>query len=509
MNLGLPSMPCMSALTERDRIAHLLRRFGLVASEAEMDFYGRLGWKGAIDALVDYEKTPVNFDVQPDLFANPQGVVNIRVMQGYWYLRLLATQRPLEEKMTIFWHNHFATSADKVDSSYAMDAHIDTLRKNATGKFGDLLMAVSKDPAMLYWLDNQENVAGRPNENFAREVMELFTLGIGHYTEKDIQEAARAFTGWTYGPPRFARLANRTARSPRRYEEFVLVRDRHDYGEKEVLGKAGRLEGEDIIDLLCAQAQTAKFIVHKMWEWFAYADPEPALVDKLAKKFAESDLDIKALIRAIMNSDEFYSEKAYRRILKNPIEFTVSIARQLGAGATAMQRLEAGKANPVVGQNGLNVALIRAMAPAFSARQSTKSMGMELMYPPDVSGWRTGAYWITSATMIERIKWADELFMGGTIGPRPGEPLAGNGAQRRGMGIGYNAFQLFVQDPSPAGAVKKLQSVFDGQFDAKSTATMVEAAKKASGGQVTPRNAGEVARLVCRVMFASPEFQFN
>jgi len=257
MNLGLPSMPCMSALTERDRIAHLLRRFGLGASEAEMDFYGRLGWKGAIDALVDYEKTPVNFDVQPDLFANPQGVVNIRVMQGYWYLRLLATQRPLEEKMTIFWHNHFATSADKVDSSYAMDAHIDTLRKNATGKFGDLLMAVSKDPAMLYWLDNQENVAGRPNENFAREVMELFTLGIGHYTEKDIQEAARAFTGWTYGPPRFARLANRTARSPRRYEEFVLVRDRHDYGEKEVLGKAGRLEGEDIIDLLSAQAQTA------------------------------------------------------------------------------------------------------------------------------------------------------------------------------------------------------------------------------------------------------------
>src|SRR5688572_9675267 len=190
----------MALTTERDKGAHLLRRFGLGASEAELDYYLKDGLSGAIDKLLDYDKANEGFDGEVEKFQNQNGQLQPQAVGVWWTLRLVATQRPLQEKMTVFWHDHFATSASKVQNGPTMHRHNDVLRENATGNFKAFLTEVSKDPAMLFWLDNQYNVAGKPNENFAREVMELFTLGVDNgYNEQDIKEAARAFTGWSIG----------------------------------------------------------------------------------------------------------------------------------------------------------------------------------------------------------------------------------------------------------------------------------------------------------------------
>jgi uncharacterized protein (DUF1800 family) len=488
-------------LTEQEKIAHLLRRFGFGASEAELAYYGKSGLSGAINALLDYEKVEDVCAVDPMSFANGKNVVNLRVIQNIFAMRLIGTMRPLEEKMTLFWHNHFATSSAKVENAFVMHNHIETLRKYGLGKFNPLLEAISKDPGMIYWLDGQENVAEHPNENFAREVMELFTLGIGNYTEKDVQESARCYTGWSYGR---GLRANDT--SPRRLDTFRFFLPRHDQGVKTVLGETGNLNGEEMLMLLCKQKQTAKFVTKKLWSWFAYEEPEDALIERLSSKFFATGMDIKQLVRSVMESPEFYSEKAVRKVIKNPIDFTVATIRQLGAGQMMLQRMKESIANPQINeQNGFNVTLIRALSPAQTAFSSSKSMGMELMAPPDVSGWRTGSYWITSATMVERMKWADKLFAGGPPGntQNPANPLGGN----RGPQVGIQAFPLIANDPTPTGMVKTLLSVFDLTLPQAKVDGLVSSATAEGGSTITQRNANATARAVCKLIFSTPEFQ--
>lgn len=488
----------MALKTDREKTAHILRRFGLGASEAELDFYLQSGGlKGAIDRLLDYEAIP-EVDVDLARFANDKGLVNMKACQVWWYARILTTQRPLEQALTIFWHNHFATSAEKVDAVGAMHDHIETIRRNCSGRFQDLLTNISKDPAMLYWLDNHENKKGKPNENFAREVMELFTLGIGHYTEKDVQEAARALTGWTYGGKRGNRVVEtpKPAQRPKLNDDkpgpviaFLFRPEQHDEGEKTILGNRGNFDGDDLLGILSGNPQTALFITHKFWTWFAYPDPEPALIDKIAKKFRDSGLDIKTLCRLVLESPEFYSEKAELRVVKNPVLFCVSTLRQLGLGARTAEILtDQGKA----GLRGGGIPIL--------AESSTKSMGMDLLYPPDVSGWKYGDAWISSATMVERMKWSDKLFGSFQAGKQ------NKAASQRSLN--YPAMGLFEEDPSPKGVVDRLMSVFDARLPASKVDQLVKAASDASGGTVDRSNANAVASAVCRLMFGSPEFQF-
>ncbi|HRF60182.1 MAG TPA: DUF1800 domain-containing protein [Fimbriimonadaceae bacterium] len=478
----------MPLQTEQQKVAHLLRRFGLGASEAEIECYGKEGLKGAIDRLLDFKNVDEGFAVPIEALSNNNGFVNMRALQVWWYARLVATRRPLQEKLTLFWHDHFATSAAKVDVPRAMYAQLETLRANCNGKFLTLLTEVSKDPAMLYWLDNQFNVKGKPNENFAREVMELFTLGIGHYTEKDIQEVARAFTGWSYGTgPRGIQLEK-----PARNARFVLRENQHDSGVKTLLGNSGPFSGEDVLGILVGNPRTSEYIALKMWEWFAYPNPEPAVLARLSSKFRNSGLDIAVLVRAIMESPEFYSDKAARKIYKNPVDFCIASLRSLGVGSRMM-------AAAVVNEEGRIP--LTALAPAAAAMNATKAMGMELLWPPDVAGWDGGAAWISSATMVERIKWADRLFVAPQLG-------GGGGNAGRVGSVRYPAASLFADD-SPSGAVQTLLSVFDAEMPAAKIQQLEKAARDASEGVVTAQNANRVALTVCRLLFGAPEFQFT
>ncbi len=493
----------MPFTTDREKVAHVLRRFGLGASEQELDYYVQGGLPGALDKLLAFDSV-TDPEIDLDRFANNKGLVNMKSVQAWWYARLLTTNRPLEAALTVFWHNHFATSAEKVDAVGAMHDHVECLRNHCAGRFQDLLTNISKDPAMLYWLDNHENKKGKPNENFAREVMELFTLGVGNYTEQDVKEGARAFTGWTYGIQRGNRVVEpaKPAGRPKLKAGqaaprigFIFREDQHDDGSKTYLGQSGNFDGDDILRILCSSPRTAVFLAQKAWTWFAYADPEPEVVERVAKRFRESGLDIKVLVRAIVESPEFFSPRAEQGLIKNPVTFCFSTLRELGLGSNLATRLA----------DDETIQGIRAAGPAVIAMQGTKAMGMELLYPPDVSGWKYGNHWISSATMVERMKWADRLF-GDAQGPGAG---AAKGAPKGGAAsIRYPVFPLVAADPTPHGVVARLVSVFDAHLPGSKVDQLVKAASDASGGAVTQANAGGVAAAVCRLMFGSPEFQF-
>lgn len=276
-----------------------------------------------------------------------------------------------------------------------------------------------------------------------------------------------------------------------------------------MLGKEGRLTGEDILDHLCTNPRTSVFITKKLWEFFVYDNPSDETVAKFSKVFRESDLNIETLLRAIMNSEEFYSEKAVRRLMKNPIDFVVASARSLGIGALAMDRIADAIKNPLNTENVANARALFGLTPALAVRQSTGSMGMEVMRPPDVSGWKGGANWITSATMVVRIGWADTLFLPGGAGPGQFGAFAGaTGRPGAVAALGIQAWPLLRNDPTPEGVVKNLCSIFDAPFDKEKQKQLVKAASAAMTQPLNPRNANGVVISVCKVIFASPEFQF-
>ncbi len=460
----------MAFSSDRERGAHLLRRFGLGASEAELDFYLAKGLDRAVDLLLDPTPDP-NSIVDPETLRNDKGRIPLSQAVNAWTLRLLATRRPLEERMTVFWHNHFATSASKVQSPMLMLGQNDTLRACALKPFPEMLDAVSKDPAMLFWLDNQQNVKGKPNENFAREVMELFTLGLGHYSETDVQEAARAFTGWAL------RRGGKQGDG-----QFLYRPAQHDAGMKTFLGQTGPFNGDDVLKILCDQPRTAEFLAAKLWDWFVWPNPDAATIAPFAALYRASGLDTKALLRAVMRSKEFYSDRAERAIVKSPLDVVIVTMRQLGMGEQARTYLENGATQK------------QALGPAYTAQLAMKAMGEWLMYPPDVSGWKNGKSWITSATMTERIEWGNRLF--------------GQGRAAGRASLRYSAYGLLADAATPEAVVQKLCSVFDVRLRPERRALLLQAAQKASGGAVTPANAASAAAAVSHLLFSTPEFQF-
>ena len=468
----------MAALTVREKCAHLLRRFALGASVTELDYYSQGGLQACIDNLLssDTAKEPVELSV--DALTNDKGVLNMPQVVVWWSAKILMTHRPLHYKMSVFWHNHFATSGEKVKAPPLMAQHVETLEQHATGNFKDLLLGISRDPAMLIWLDNTENIKGHANENFAREVMELFTLGIGNYSETDVQEGARAFTGWSY-----TRTGGKSIKD-RFSAEFQYKEKLHDDGEKTFLGRTGFLTGEDVLQHLCSKPKTAEYITWKIWNWFVYQNPKPEVIAPFAKKFYDSGYDIKTLLRAIMTSEEFYSPRAVGQLIKNPVDVCITTLRQLGIGEALATKVSEASDSDTNSR--------AKFAVAAAAVQSMKNQGMWLLFPPDVSGWKPGDSWITSATLIERIAWAGRLF-GNT----------GKGKVTRQMTM----YPLLARDTSPEGVARQLCSIFDVHYTDQKMGTLANTAAKAMGSGLTPKNANQVSFEVARLIFGSPEFQ--
>ncbi len=288
---------------------------------------------------------------------------NPNALRAWWLYCMLHSNYPFREKMTLFWHNHFVSSITKVTSAELMLQQNITLREHALGKFPPFLLAMSKNPAMLIYLDSNSNVKGKPNENYAREVMELFSLGVGNYTEKDIREAARAFTGWHTSDGAF---------------EFA---DKfHDFGTKTVLKQTGKWNGEDVVRILMEQPAAARFLVRKLYTFFVSeaAVPSDAFLEPLADTFRKSGYDIKAVVRQILASRYFYSQHAYRQRIKSPVEFV------LGAVWSLTDR----------------------QIPQATLISQLELMGQNLFAPPNVKGWPGGKYWLNTSTVLARHNFA-------------------------------------------------------------------------------------------------------
>jgi uncharacterized protein (DUF1800 family) len=350
--------------TERARVAHLLRRAGFGSTEAELDAYTALGFSGAVDRLLNYEQVDDSAveqrlnDLQLDL-RNPE------LARYAWMVRMLYTQRPLQEKMTLFWHTHFATALSKVRNAALMLRQLELFRDNALGNFETLLQQVTRDGAMLNWLDNRQNSKTAPNENYAREVMELFTMGIGNYTDTDVKEAARAFTGYT---------------SDRGGTFSFNARD-HDYDDKTFLGETKNWDADDVLATLVRHPATARFLTSKLFRFFVYDNPSQGTIDRLAATYTSSAFDMRAVMRDILTGPEFVSPAADHGQVKQPVELVIGTLKALD---------------------------VQTIGPDLP--RVTRQMGQDLLNPPDVSGWKGGDGWISSATLLERFNFADRLL---------------------------------------------------------------------------------------------------
>ncbi|MCO5295613.1 MAG: DUF1800 domain-containing protein [Fimbriimonadaceae bacterium] len=487
-------------MTEREKIAHLLRRFGLGASVSELDALEPKGVRGALDHLLDYETVNEGFSPSPWAFCfeekNP-GQVYLEAPRflGWWCLRMVMTRRPLQEKLTLFWHDHFAISAAKVEFGPMMLRYLDTLRNHASGSFVELLQAVSKEPAMLRWLDGDTNVKGAPNENFARELLELFTLGIGTYTEKDVQEAARAFTGWAWLPriqfdkplePQVRALVEKG----QPLVSFAVVPDLQDRGTKTVLGKTGAFDGDELLTMLAGRPETARHVTGKLWEFFAGIPASPSLRDSLARAFMDTGGDIRAVLRAVAAAPEFWSEACIRHEVKSPVDFTIPVFRQIDVQPILLTLMNAPEepTKPIREElRGVGGGAAGAMF----------QQGMLLLYPPDVAGWDWGTRWISSQSMLERIKLAELLF-GSAEEPKPTSSLVAQRLLQRGKAA------------SAETMVDGLIEMFDAPLPASTRATLVKACQDhgGPGSLADPKQASALLGAVLRLMFAAPEFQF-
>ena len=369
-----------------DDARHLLSRVGFAATNADIQAFAKMTRFEAADQLVKGATSVAVTPVLPWVDELPLSPAKRQIMsreatqverrrnnertfelRDWWFREMLNTPSPLTEKMTLFWHNHFATSQQKVHFAPLIYRQNTLLRRNALGNFSNMLHEMSRDPAMLIYLDGANSRKQQPNENFGREVMELFTLGEGNYTEKDIKEVARAFTGWSID---------------RETGQFMFRRAVHDYGDKTIFGKTGNFEGDQVLDMILKRPETAQFITGKLWREFVSTKPDEKEVKQLAAIFQSSGYNIGKLMRLILSSDAFYALDNRATLIKSPVEFVVGTLKTFD--------IETPNLRPFV----LTAALL----------------GQNVFAPPNVKGWPGGEAWINTATLLGRKQLLDRLF---------------------------------------------------------------------------------------------------
>jgi uncharacterized protein (DUF1800 family) len=399
-------------------IDHLLRRAGFGASLADVETFGDMSTAAAVAHLVEYEGRPDDVDARigrpdhtqvasRDLFAPD---IDIDDARQRWLFRMIHTRRPLQEKMALFWHNLFATAYSKlVANSGAIQAakmlahkpgvlrgpqgQIELFRQYALGNYRDLLLQVAQDPAMLVWLDGKSNTKAKPQENFGREVMELFTVGVGHYTESDVYAAARVFTGWNLRQSEGYRRDDMNA-----YQEFVYNADEHDTGTKtfsfpiystgsatvpERSGSAGMQDGVDLITALAVHPETARRLARRFWTFFASEvhQPDPAFVESTAAVYLQNRTEIRPVVRHVLSSSWFNNPSMRYARYAWPAEYVARAIKEVGWQGFSLDKVRTPLAN----------------------------MGMLLFEPPNVGGWPVGAGWFSTATMLARSNFAATL----------------------------------------------------------------------------------------------------
>ncbi len=403
----------------RDAAAHLLRRAGFGGTPAEIDALYAKGDEGAVSSLVDYDAIDLT-SYEATLAAKSYNLLSSRGIQQWFLDRMAFSPRPFEEKMTYFWNLHWTSGIAKVKGVTLILNQNKTERQYAVGKFDDLAVKISQDPAMLYWLDNWLSRAARPNENYARELMELYTLGVDQYSQTDVTEVARALTGWT--------IQGYTQADNFNGAFFVDNAAFHDNGSKTILGQTGNWNGLDAVRIILEHADargsvSGRFLGSKLWRFFAYDDPPDFIVDQLASLYVTSGHSVREIARAIFLSPEFYEAHTRKTWVRSPVEYAVAQVRMLEA-TTDFQ----------------------------NATNSLSGMGQVLYNPEDAKGWDWGFSWMNTGTLFARATLANALATNrGTGGTRfdPSSLLAGKDASTAEKVVDILADRLNIADVAP------------------------------------------------------------
>ena len=382
------------------QMAHLMRRAGFGATREELEEKVAKGYEATVEELLNPDASA---DVPDDLLhryhPDQSGGLGMGGITAYWLYRMINTKRPLQEKVALLWHGVFATGYSKLTQGKVLMDQIRMFREFGMGSLRTLLVELSKDPSMIIWLDNHDNHKGATNENYARELLELFSMGVGNYLEDDIKECARAFTGWTVGNTEYMAVrARNDSLWPygRLNLHFEYRPEDHDDGEIAFLGQNGRFNGEDIIDIICQQPATAQFISRQIYSFFVADEPpvtqwpytsprDPEAIDILSRAYFESGYDIVSMLRVLFTSDFFRSSKSWYEKVKSPAELVAGVLRLTGEFQRAHPKLQVAAAEMGI-------------------------MGQSLVNPPSVEGWHEGIEWIDTGNLVERINFASGRF---------------------------------------------------------------------------------------------------
>jgi uncharacterized protein (DUF1800 family) len=450
-----PFVPSESQPWDGRLASHLLRRAALGPSRKAVSAMLGHSPAAAVESLLDFDAADDPFNAQLDQLADFFNFSSAQEVQGWWYHRMLNTPHPAQERIALYWHNHFATSATKVTDAKMMANQIELFRQKGLGNFRGLVKEVTRDPAMLVWLDGRANHKGKPNENYAREVMELFTLGHGNYTEQDIKELARAFTGWH---------DNNYA--------GVLDPKQFDDGEKTVFGVTRKLDADGAVDLILSQPAASKHLSEKLIRAFVNPQPMAEQIEHYAARIRELNWEIKPVLKEMLTSRLFYSEWAYRSKIKSPIELVVGAALAFGGRATV----------------------------DFVRQQSTR-LGQNLLYPPNVKGWDGEEAWINANTVLIRFNFGQRIVQTGSdfvAKPDLEAELTHSGFTAPGEIIDFYAGMLL-----------------DGRLGAADRQSMIqfmEQGPKTPAGQIHPfalthDTFNTKVRAVIHMIMSTPEYQ--
>ncbi len=370
-------------------MAHLMRRAGFGAPREELEARAAKGYEATVEELLHPEKMPpIDEEMLYRYFPGYEGGLGPPINQADWVYRMINTSRPLEEKMALFWHQLFATGNSKVDNPPELTQQIAMFREHGLGSFENLLLELAKNPAMIYWLDNNGNHNGAINENWGRELMELFSLGVGNYSEDDIKEASRAFTGWTIAP--------KIPRNPlgRFYWSFEYKPEDHDFGEKTFLGRTGDFNGDDIVRIIAEQEATPRFLARHLYSFFVADEvqvpswnitppKDPEAIQSLVQAYKDSNGEVRSVMRVMFNSD-FFKNARFARV-KSPAELVVGTVRMTGN--------------------------FNAPRPGFNTLAfECNYQGQELLNPPSVESWHTGSEWVDGGALVRRVNFAASLL---------------------------------------------------------------------------------------------------
>jgi hypothetical protein len=456
----LPYAPSAENPWDRKKVAHLYRRAGFGATASELDAGAKAGHADTLDLVIKGAPESEDFTRTSEFMAGEQsmpiGAPQAR-LSAWWLDRMLKTHHPLREKLTLFWHDHFATSNAKVLNARFMLGQYRLMQTHALGSFADLLVAMGQDPAMLVWLDTVTSTKAAPNENYARELMELFSLGIGNYTETDIRQAAKAFTGYQI-----------------KDGKGTFDRRQHDAGSKTVFGKTGTFTGEDIAKLCLEHQACPRFIVRKLYKFLVSDTDTPAadLINPLAEEYRKSGFDTGKLVSTILRSNLFFSPAAYRAKIKSPVEFAVGTVR-----------------------------LLEGTAGTLPLAEALESLGQVVFAPPSVKGWDGGPAWLNAQTLLGRNNLALAITSteDARFGTRcdPATLLARHGIKGDARTVDF-LLGLFFQGDVPPAARGKL-------IDYLKTAQGVKYPAYWSADDV----ANHRTRAVTHLVLTLPEYQLN